>query len=271
MFTDSIKDYLHRAAKVPRLTAADEKELAGRIAKGDREAAKRMAAANLKLVVSIAIRYRGKGLPLADLIGEGNIGLIIAVERYDAAQGKFSTYATYWIRQCIGRAIFNTAGTVRLPVHVAERRNKLYKRRKEISGKHTAASDAAFLAEEHGLSEEEVDRLLGMEQFGLSLDHEYGDDETTTMHNFLEDDNPTPHEAAEETQRAAHIRGWLSGLNDKQRIVIESRFGFDGNGEKTLEETAKGLNLTRERIRQIEVDALKKLRKTARFMNGWKP
>lgn len=266
-FPDSLKDYIKRIGKTRLLTPKEEKLLAARVKGGDRAAHARMIEANLRLVVAISRRYWGKGLPPEDLISEGNIGLMIAVERYDPEQGRFSTYATYWIRQSMGRAIFNTAGLVRLPVHVAAQRSKLYRRRQTLTER-GAKSDAATLARETDLSVEEVDRLLGMEQFGLSLDRECGDDRS--LYELVADGSPTPFDAAETSQRAAHIRGWLAGLKEKERIVIERRFGFDGTGEKTLEETAQGLNVTRERVRQIEGNALKKLKKTARRMNAWR-
>lgn len=266
-FTDSIKAYLKQAGQVPRLTADDERALAGRIAQGDTEAARHLAAANLKLVVSIALRYRNKGLPLADLIGEGNVGLMYAVEKYDPDKGRFSTYATYWIRQTIGRSIVNTAGLVRLPVYVAELRCKLYKRSVEIKSS-GASPDYDDMAAEASLPVRVVERLLSKEQFGLSLDYKYEFDKS--LYEQMADPSPMPHETAEESSASAGVKRVLDGLKEKERLVIERRFGFDGRPEHTLEEIASELSLTRERIRQIEVQALSKLKKSARLKNAWR-
>ncbi len=260
--TDSVKAYFNGITKYPLLSPEEERVLARRIARGDREARKRMIEANLRLVVNIAKRYMHRGLPLQDLIEEGNIGLIKSVERFNEARGcKFSTYATYWIRQSVERAIANQASVVRLPIHVTTDLSRLVKATRELKSALGREPSVRELSERTGMSGRYVKKLTGIATKIYSLEATFSDDSDQTLLDRLEDENsPLPMEGIDAARRSELIEEWLERLDENEREIIRSRYGLDGEPE-TLEKIGRRFGVTRERIRQIEVKALEKLKK----------
>jgi RNA polymerase primary sigma factor len=260
--TDTLQLFLKDIGRVPLLTAAQEVELAKRIEGGDHAAKQAMVEANLRLVVSIAKRYRNQGLPFLDLIQEGTIGLVRAAEKFDYRKGfKFSTYATWWIRQAVARALADKARTIRMPVHVVEKLNKIVRTERALRAKHGREPSALEIALELDLQPEEVDQIRRSAQTPVSLEKPVGDEEESEFGHFLTDESaPLPDEAAEEALRKEALRRILGTLSHRERRVLELRYGLDGEQPRTLDEVGKTFNVTRERIRQIENQSLKKLR-----------
>jgi RNA polymerase primary sigma factor len=260
--TDSLQLFLKDIGKVDLLTAAQEVELAKRIERGDHGAKQEMVEANLRLVVSIAKRYRNQGLPFLDLIQEGTIGLVRAAEKFDWRKGyKFSTYATWWIRQAVARALADKARTIRMPVHVVEKLNKIVRTERKLRAELCREPTALEIALDLDLPVEEVEQIQRSSQTPVSLEKPVGDEEESEFGHFLTDDNiPMPDEAAEVTMRAETLKKILGTLSHRERRVLELRYGLDGEQPRTLDEVGRTFNVTRERIRQIENQSLKKLR-----------
>jgi RNA polymerase primary sigma factor len=263
---DPVKVYLKEIGRVPLLSSDDEIDLAQRMGDGDDLARKRLAEANLRLVVSIAKRYVGRGMQFLDLIQEGNLGLIKAVEKFDYTKGyKFSTYATWWIRQAITRAIADQARTIRIPVHMVETINKVGRVERQLLqelGRHPSADE---IAEIMGLSVEKVREILKVAQDPVSLETPIGEEEDSHLGDFIPDeDAPAPAEAASHTLLKEQLGDVLKTLTSREEKVLRLRFGLDDGRPRTLEEVGKEFNVTRERIRQIEAKALRKLRHPSR-------
>jgi RNA polymerase primary sigma factor len=258
---DSLRLYLREIGKVPLLTADQEVYLAKRIERGDMSAKTQMIEANLRLVVSIAKGYLGRGLSFLDLIQEGSLGLIRAVEKFDYRKGyKFSTYATWWIRQAVTRAIADKARTIRIPVHMVEKLNKVVHIERQLVQRLGREPRPEEIAEELEMTTEEVREILRMAQHPVSLEKPIGEEEDSELGDFVEDENiETPDEAASLTLRRSDIENALNALPERERQVIELRFGLTGGQPCTLEEVGKAFGVTRERIRQIENNTLKKL------------
>jgi RNA polymerase primary sigma factor len=258
---DSLRLYLREIGKVPLLTADQEVYLAKRIERGDMGAKTQMIEANLRLVVSIAKGYLGRGLSFLDLIQEGSLGLIRAVEKFDYRKGyKFSTYATWWIRQAVTRAIADKARTIRIPVHMVEKLNKVVHIERQLVQRLGREPRPEEIAEELEMTTEEVREILRMAQHPVSLEKPIGEEEDSELGDFVEDENTeTPDEAASLTLRRSDIENALNALPERERQVIELRFGLTGGQPCTLEEVGKAFGVTRERIRQIENNTLKKL------------
>ncbi len=267
--TDSLQLFLKDIGKVQLLTAAQEIELAKRIERGDDRAKQQMVEANLRLVVSIAKRYRNQGLPFLDLIQEGTIGLVRAAEKFDHRRGfKFSTYATWWIRQAVARALADKARTIRMPVHVVEKLNKILRIERKLRAEFGREPSSAEIAKELELTVEEVDQVRRTAQTPVSLEKPVGDDEESQFGHFLEDDSePLPDEAADAIFRNETLAKALAMLGERERMVLELRFGLNGEAPRTLDEVGRAFNVTRERIRQIENHSLKKLRMLAVAQN----
>ncbi len=263
--TDSLQLFLKDIGKVDLLTAAQEVELAKRIERGDDRAKQQMVEANLRLVVSIAKRYRNQGLPFLDLIQEGTIGLVRAAEKFDYRRGfKFSTYATWWIRQAVARALADKARTIRMPVHVVEKLNKILRTERKLRAERGHEPSSAEIALELELSVEEVDQVRRTAQTPVSLEKPVGDDDESEFGHFLEDDSePLPDEAADVILRNEALSRVLGVLGERERRVLELRYGLNGESPSTLDEVGRTFNVTRERIRQIENQSLKKLRALA--------
>lgn len=263
---DPVRMYLKEIGKVPLLSAEEEIELAKRMETGDEEAKKRLAEANLRLVVSIAKRYVGRGMLFLDLIQEGNLGLIKAVEKFDYRKGyKFSTYATWWIRQAITRAIADQARTIRIPVHMVETINKLIRVSRQLLQELGREPTPEEIAEEMKLPVERVREILKISQEPVSLETPIGEEEDSHLGDFIQDDNvPVPADAAAFTLLKEQLVEVLSTLTDREQKVLRLRFGLDDGRARTLEEVGKEFNVTRERIRQIEAKALRKLRHPSR-------
>ena len=263
---DPVRMYLKEIGKVPLLTAEEEIELAKRMELGDEEAKKRLAEANLRLVVSIAKRYVGRGMLFLDLIQEGNLGLIKAVEKFDYRKGyKFSTYATWWIRQAITRAIADQARTIRIPVHMVETINKLIRVSRQLLQELGREPTPEEIAEEMNMPVERVREILKISQEPVSLETPIGEEEDSHLGDFIQDDNvPVPADAAAFTLLKGQLVEVLSTLTDREQKVLRLRFGLDDGRARTLEEVGKEFNVTRERIRQIEAKALRKLRHPSR-------
>ena len=263
---DPVRMYLKEIGKVNLLTADEEIELAKRMEQGDENAKKRLAEANLRLVVSIAKRYVGRGMPFLDLIQEGNLGLIKAVEKFDYRKGyKFSTYATWWIRQAITRAIADQARTIRIPVHMVETINKLIRVSRQLLQELGREPTPEEIAKEMDMSVDRVREILKISQEPVSLETPIGEEEDSHLGDFIQDDNvPVPADAAAFTLLKEQLVEVLSTLTDREQKVLRLRFGLDDGRARTLEEVGKEFNVTRERIRQIEAKALRKLRHPSR-------
>ena len=263
---DPVKVYLKEIGRVPLLTPEEEVELAERMAKGDPAARKRLSEANLRLVVSIAKRYVGRGMQFLDLIQEGNLGLIKAVEKFDHTKGfKFSTYATWWIRQAITRAIADQARTIRIPVHMVETINKVKKVSSQLLHKNRHDPSAEEIAEELDMPIDKVREIMRVAQEPVSLETPIGEEEDSHLGDFIEDsDAPAPADAASHTLLKEQLEDVLSTLTPREKKVLELRFGLEDGRNRTLEEVGKEFNVTRERIRQIEAKALRKLRHPSR-------
>ena len=263
---DPVRMYLKEIGKVPLLSAEEEIELAKRMENGDQEAKKRLAEANLRLVVSIAKRYVGRGMLFLDLIQEGNLGLIKAVEKFDYRKGyKFSTYATWWIRQAITRAIADQARTIRIPGHMVETLNKLIRVSRQLLQELGREPTPEEISEEMGMPVDRVREILKISQEPVSLETPIGEEEDSHLGDFIQDDNvPVPAEAASFTLLREQLVEVLGTLTEREQKVLRLRFGLDDGRARTLEEVGKEFNVTRERIRQIEAKALRKLRHPSR-------
>ena len=263
---DPVRMYLKEIGKVSLLTADEEIELAKRMEQGDEDAKKRLAEANLRLVVSIAKRYVGRGMLFLDLIQEGNLGLIKAVEKFDYRKGyKFSTYATWWIRQAITRAIADQARTIRIPVHMVETLNKLIRVSRQLLQELGREPTPEEIAEEMDMNVDRVREILKISQEPVSLETPIGEEEDSHLGDFIQDDNvPVPADAAAFTLLKEQLIEVLGTLTEREQKVLRLRFGLDDGRARTLEEVGKEFNVTRERIRQIEAKALRKLRHPSR-------
>lgn len=263
---DPVRMYLKEIGKVPLLTADEEIDLARRMEEGDPNAKKRLAEANLRLVVSIAKRYVGRGMLFLDLIQEGNLGLIKAVEKFDYTKGyKFSTYATWWIRQAITRAIADQARTIRIPVHMVETINKLIRVQRQLLQELGREPSIEEIAQEMNMPLERVREIQKISQEPVSLETPIGEEEDSHLGDFIQDDNvPVPAEAAAFTLLKEQLVEVLGTLTEREQKVLRLRFGLDDGRARTLEEVGKEFNVTRERIRQIEAKALRKLRHPSR-------
>ena len=259
---DSVKMYLKDIGQVPLLQSDEEKELAQRMSEGDVAAKNRLSEANLRLVVSIAKRYVGRGMQFLDLIQEGNLGLMKAVEKFDYTKGfKFSTYATWWIKQSITRAIADQARTIRIPVHMVETINKTGRVSRQLLQTLGREPTTAEIAEKMGITEEKVIEIQKIAQDPVSLEKPIGEEEDSHLGDFIEDNtSASPAEKAETRMLKEHLLEVLSTLTPRENEVIRKRYGLDDSRPKTLEEVGREFNVTRERIRQIEAKALRKLR-----------
>jgi len=263
---DSVRLYLREIGKIPLLNAEEELELAQRVVAGEKKAKDKMAEANMRLVVSIAKRYSGRGLDFLDLIQEGNTGLLRAVEKFDPDKGfKFSTYATWWIRQAITRAIADQARTIRIPVHMVETINKLLRTQRRMTQELNREPTIEELAKELEMEPEKVEYVMKIKQDITSLDAGVGrdgDEEDSVLRDFIEDeDSATPEESAAQQLLKEQVQEILSTLSDREQKIIKMRFGLENGKSHTLEEVGQEFAVTRERIRQIEAKALAKLRK----------
>jgi RNA polymerase primary sigma factor len=261
---DSVRLYLREIGKIPLLNAEDELALAKRVVAGEKEAKDQMAEANLRLVVSIAKRYVGRGLDLLDLIEEGNTGLLRAVEKFDPDKGfKFSTYATWWIRQAITRAIADQARTIRIPVHMVETINKLLRTQRRLTQDLNREPTNAEIAKEMEIDEAKVEHIMKIKQDISSLDASIRDDEEeSVLADFIEDeDTITPEESATSQLLKEQVKDMLGALTEREQKILKLRFGLEDGKQHTLEEVGQEFSVTRERIRQIEAKALAKLRK----------
>ena len=263
---DPVRMYLKEIGKVPLLTADEEIDLAKRMEEGDEDAKKRLAEANLRLVVSIAKRYVGRGMLFLDLIQEGNLGLIKAVEKFDYNKGfKFSTYATWWIRQAITRAIADQARTIRIPVHMVETINKLVRVQRQLLQELGREPTPEEVADRMEIPVERVREIIKISQEPVSLETPIGEEEDSHLGDFIQDDNvPVPADAAAFTLLKEQLTEVLGTLTEREQKVLRLRFGLDDGRARTLEEVGKEFNVTRERIRQIEAKALRKLRHPSR-------
>lgn len=261
---DPVQFYLRSIGRIKLLTASEEIELARRIAAGDMLAKKRLVQANLRLVVSVAKKYQGRGLPFLDLIQEGNLGLIRAAEKFDAERGyKFSTYATWWIRQGITRAIADKSRTIRVPVHMVETINNLRKVTRKLSQEMGRRPNLEDLAKGMGVSVVKIKEILAANRSPLSLDTPYGEDDDNSLSEIVEDENSSrPEDSTEASLMSSDIRGVLSMLTPREREVLILRFGLNDGKQRTLEQVGKLVGITRERTRQIELKALRALRQS---------
>jgi len=263
---DSVRLYLREIGKIPLLTPEEEADLADRIVKGDKKAKDKMVESNMRLVVSIAKRYGGRGLDFLDLIQEGNTGLLRAVEKFDPAKGfKFSTYATWWVRQAITRAIADQARTIRIPVHMVETINKVLRTTRKLTTELNREPTNEEIAEELGLEPEKIDYVMRIKQDIASLDASVGregDDEDSVLGDFVEDEErDSPEDSAANQILKEQLSEIIATLTDREQKIIRLRFGIGGGRPHTLEEVGNEFDVTRERIRQIEAKALSKLRK----------
>ena len=261
---DSVRLYLREIGKIPLLTASEELELAQKVVSGDKRAKDKMAEANMRLVVSIAKRYVGRGLDLLDLIQEGNTGLLRAVEKFDPDKGfKFSTYATWWIRQAITRAIADQARTIRIPVHMVETINKLLRTQRRLTQDLNREPTNEEIAEAMELDVEKVEHIMKIKQDISSLDASVRDDEEdSVLQDFIEDeDTVTPEESATGQLLKEQVKDLLGSLSEREQKILRLRFGLEDGKQHTLEEVGQEFSVTRERIRQIEAKALAKLKK----------
>lgn len=259
---DPVRMYLKEIGNIPLLTAEEEIELSKALEAGSKEAGRKLAEANLRLVVSIAKRYVGRGMMFLDLIQEGNVGLIKAVEKYDYTKGyKFSTYATWWIRQAITRAIADQARTIRIPVHMVETMNKITKAQRALTQKLGREPVLEEIAKEVHMPADRVQDILKLSQETVSLETPVGDEDESHLGDFIEDAHaPLPSDEAAFTQLKDQLGKVLNQLTEREQKVLRMRFGLDDGHERTLEEVGREFNVTRERIRQIEAKALRKLR-----------
>jgi len=266
---DSVRMYLREIGRIPLLKTEDEVRLAKRIEKGDLVAKKQLAEANLRLVVSIAKKYIGRGLSLLDLIQEGNTGLMRAVEKFDYKKGyKFSTYATWWIRQAITRAIADQARTIRIPVHMIETINKLIRTQRQLVQDLGREPTPEEIAQEMSLPLDKVEHILKISQETVSLEAPVGEEEDSKLGDFIEDDkNLSPEDAAVHELLKTHIDKFLSELSPREQRILKMRFGLESGRTHTLEEVGQEFGVTRERIRQIEAKALQKLKKHDRSID----
>ena len=261
---DSVRLYLREIGKIPLLTAPEELALANKVVAGDRGAKDKMAEANMRLVVSIAKRYVGRGLDLLDLIQEGNTGLLRAVEKFDPDKGfKFSTYATWWIRQAITRAIADQARTIRIPVHMVETINKLLRTQRRLTQELNREPSNEEIAKEMEIDVDKVEHIMKIKQDISSLDASVRDDEEdSVLGDFIEDeDTISPEESATNQLLKEHVKDMLGSLTEREQKILKLRFGLEDGKSHTLEEVGQEFSVTRERIRQIEAKALAKLRK----------
>ena len=263
---DPVKMYLKDIGRVPLLSAEEETELARRMMEGDEQAKRLLSEANLRLVVSIAKRYMGRGMQFLDLIQEGNLGLMKAVEKFDYQKGfKFSTYATWWIRQAITRAIADQARTIRIPVHMVETINKLVRVSRRLLQEFGREPTTAEIAEQMGVPEEKVREIQKIAQDPVSLETPIGEEEDSHLSDFIEDErSAAPTDAVAFTMLKEQLLGVLDTLTPREEKVLRLRYGLDDGRPRTLEEVGKEFNVTRERIRQIEAKALRKLRHPSR-------
>ncbi len=261
MSIDSLQLFLNEIGRIPLLSAVQEVRLAKRIERGDHSAKQAMVEANLRLVVSIAKRYRNQGLPFLDLIQEGTIGLVRAAEKFDHRKGfKFSTYATWWIRQAVARALADKARTIRMPVHVVEKLNKIVRTERTLRAKLGREPSSAEIGHELELHAEEVEQIRRSAQTPVSLEKPVGDEEESEFGHFLTDESqPLPDEAVESNLRKQALTRILGMLSARERRVLELRYGLDGDEPRTLEDIGRTLGLTRERVRQIELESLRRL------------
>lgn len=263
--TEPLKIYLKEIGRIPLLTAEEELELGRQIAEGDTEARRKMEEANLRLVVAVAKHYAGKGMQFMDLIQEGNIGLMRAVEKFDYTKGsKFSTYAVWWIKEAILRALDSQSREIRVPVRVAQNMNKISKTERKMEqtlGREVAAEE---IAKELHMTTEEVERMQSYIKNPVSLETPVGDEEDSNLEDFIEDtQEPTPEEAVAALVQKEEVQEMLSTLSEKEQKILRLRYGLEDGNVHTLEETGQILGVTRERIRQLESRALEKLRKSA--------
>jgi RNA polymerase primary sigma factor len=257
---DGLQAFLSDIGKVDLLTAAQEVELAKRIERGDHAAKQEMVEANLRLVVSIAKRYRNQGLPFLDLIQEGSIGLGRAAEKFDHRKGfKFSTYATWWIRQAVSRALADKGRTIRMPVHVVEKLNKIVRSQRKLRGELGREPTPAEIASDTDFSLDEVEQIVRIAQTPVSLEQPVGDGEAAEFGHFLADSGPLPEDVADDNSRLRSLTESLATLGLRERRVLELRYGLDGGAPATLDDLGKVFGVTRERIRQIEKNSLQKL------------
>jgi RNA polymerase primary sigma factor len=261
--TDSLQLFLKEIGRVNLLTAAEEVQLAKRIERGDMDAKDKMVEANLRLVVSIAKNYRNQGLSFLDLIQEGTLGLVRAAEKFDYRKGfKFSTYATWWIRQAIARALADKGRTVRIPVHVVERLNKITRAERQLLSEFGREPTILEIAKVTEIKPDEVETIKRLSQTPISLEKPVGDEEESEFGQFVADENaPDPFDAAADSLRTQNLHSALANLSYRERRVLELRFGIGGESPKTLDEVGKVFNITRERVRHIETHSLRKLRK----------
>lgn len=263
---DSVRLYLREIGKIPLLSAEEEMDLARRIVEGDKKAKDKMAEANMRLVVSIAKRYSGRGLDFLDLIQEGNTGLLRAVEKFDPDKGfKFSTYATWWIRQAITRAIADQARTIRIPVHMVETINKLLRTQRRMTQELNREPTIDELAKELDMEPEKIEYVIKIKQDISSLDAGVGrdgeDDDSVLQDFIVDEDTVSPEDSASNQLLKEQVQDILSSLSDREQKIVRMRFGLDNGKNHTLEEVGQEFAVTRERIRQIEAKALAKLRK----------
>ena len=263
--SDDLQSYINRLTRCNLLTPEEEVRLARRIAHGDGQAKARLVESNMRLVVSIAKAYRSSGIPFEDLIQEGAIGLMTAAERFDPKRGyRFSTYATQWIRQAIGRAVDNKAKSIRLPAHVSESLRKIDKARAEMRRELGEDPTPDQLAQRTGISPRKVSNLLNTTQEPISLDMPVGDEENTSLGSLLYDKtSPDPQEELIDAEMREEIDSILATLDDREQLIMRKRFGFDGEDTYGLQQIGEELNISRERVRQIEAQALRKLRDPA--------
>jgi RNA polymerase primary sigma factor len=258
--TDALYLFLREAGRNPLLTAAQEVALMKKVERGDKQARQRMIQSNLRLVVSIAKNYRNQGLPFLDLIQEGTLGLIRAVEKFDWRRGfKFSTYATWWIRQAVTRALADKARTIRMPVHVVERKQKMNRAERLLLTQLGREPTLAEIAEEAGLLLHQAYEVRAGARTSLSLDQPVGEQEDAVFGDFVASDDPLPEEEVEVSLRSQALADALNTLSERERQVLVLRYGLDGSDPKTLEDIGRRLGLTRERVRQIELETLRRL------------
>ncbi len=263
--TDPVRMYLKEIGRIPLLTGAEEVDLAQRAEKGDERAIEKLTQANLRLVVSIAKKYVGRGLTLLDLIQEGNIGLIRAVEKFDWRKGfKFSTYATWWIRQAITRAIADQARTIRIPVHMVETINRFIRTSRKLMQELGREPTPEEIAKEMEIEPDKVREIIKVSQEPTSLEAPVGEEKDSTLGDFIPDDEVRPEDQASAELLKAHLSEVLDTINDREKKVLKLRFGLEDGRQRTLEEVGKEFGVTRERIRQIEAKALRKLRHPTR-------